>query len=128
DLARDFRIVAQKLLGVLSALPEALGVIGEPGAGLLHHTGLHTQVDELARLRHAFAIHDVELDLLERRRQLVLDHLNPRLVADGLLAILHRTDAADVEAHGGIELERVAARRRLRSAAPAPDLHPELAD
>jgi hypothetical protein len=115
DLARQLGIVAQEALGVLAPLAEALAVIGEPGARLLDDAGLDAEVDELAGLRHALAIHDVELDLLEGRRQLVLDHLDAGLVADDLVAILDRADAADVEAHRGIELERIAAGGRLRA-------------
>ncbi len=60
----------------------------EPGAGLLDHPGLDAQVDQLATLADALAVHDVELDLPERRRQLVLHHLHPGLVADDLVAVL----------------------------------------
>ena len=56
------------------------------------------------------AVDDVELGLLERRRDLVLRHLDADAVADRLDALLERLDAADVEAHGRVELERAAAR------------------
>src|SRR5262245_51395343 len=97
DLGGDVGIVLEEELGVLAALADALAVVGEPGARLLHHAGLDPEVDELAVLRHALAVHDVELDLLERRRELVLDHLDPGLVADHLVALLDHADAADVE-------------------------------
>src|SRR5581483_1918535 len=84
DLGGDIGIVLQEGLGVLAALPDALAVIGEPGARLLDHTGLDAEVDDLAILRDALAVHDVELDLLERRRELVLDHLDAGLVAGDL--------------------------------------------
>ena len=105
----------QEGLGVLAALADALAVIGIPGAGFLDHAGLDAKIDQFAGLRDALAIHDVEFDLLERRRHLVLDHLHAGLVADDLVAFLDRADAADVEAHGGIEFQRIAARRRLRA-------------
>ena len=115
-------------LGVLAALAEADAVEGEPGAGLLDDAGLDAEVDQFARLGDAFAVHDVELDLLERRSDLVLDHLDPRLVADDLVAVLDRADAADVEPDGGVELQRVAARRRLGRTVHDADLHPDLVD
>jgi hypothetical protein len=59
--------------------------------------GLDAEIDQFAGLGDALAIHDVELDLLEGRRHLVLDHLDPGLVADHLVAVLDRADAADVE-------------------------------
>ena len=67
------------------------------------------EVEQLALERDALVVEDVELGLAERRRDLVLHHLDPRAVADHLLALLDGGDAADVEAHRGVELERVAA-------------------
>src|SRR5690606_40753544 len=67
----------------------------------------------------------VEFDLLERRRDFVLDDLDPGFVADDLVALLDRADAADVQAHGGIELERVAARGSFGVAEHDADLHAE---
>src|SRR5580704_10514380 len=119
----DIGIGLEEELGVLAALADALAVEGEPGAGLLHHAGPHAQIDELARLGDALTIHDIELDLLERRRELVLDHLHAGEVADHFVALLDRADAADIEAYRGIELERVPARRGLRRAVHHADLH-----
>jgi hypothetical protein len=107
------RVVLQELLGVLAPLPDPFIAVGEPGAGFLDHAGLHAEIEQLAGLGDALAIHDVEFDLLERRRDLVLDHLDAGLVAHHLVAVLDRADAADVEADGGVELQRVAARRGL---------------
>ncbi len=124
----DAGIVPEKFLGVLAPLTETLAVVREPGAGLLHDTGLDAEVDQLAGLGDALAVHDVELDLLERRRQLVLDHLHAGLVADHLVALLDRADAADVEADRGVEFQRVAAAGGLRVAEHHADLHADLID
>src|SRR5260221_12163510 len=62
DRRGDRRIGLQEGFGVLSALADALAIIGEPGAGLLHHAGGDAEIDELAGLRHALGIHAVELD------------------------------------------------------------------
>src|SRR5262252_1251005 len=81
DLGRDLRILLQELLGILPALADALAAIGEPGPRLLNDSGLGAEIDELAGLRDALAIHDVEFDDAERRGHLVLHHLHPRLAA-----------------------------------------------
>src|SRR5271156_4284015 len=94
DFCRDVGIGLEERFRVLAALTDALTVIGEPGAGFFDDAGLDAEIDQFAVLGDAFAIHDVELDLLERRRQLVLDHFYPRLVADHLVAFLNRADAA----------------------------------
>src|SRR5262249_59121980 len=98
-------------LGVLAALADALAIEGEPGARLLDDPGLDPEIDQFSRLGDALAIHDVEFDLFERGRYLVLDHLHACLVADHLLALLDGADAADVEADRGVEFERVSAAR-----------------
>ena len=72
--------------------------IAEPGARLLDQAGLDAEVEDFADLADALAVHDVELDLLERRRDLVLDHLHPGGVADDIVAVLDLAGAADVEA------------------------------
>ena len=49
-------------------------------------------------------------------------------VADDFLAVLDGADAADVEAHRSVELERVAAGRGLGVAEHHADLHADLVD
>ena len=61
-------------------------------------------------------------------RHLVLDHFDAGLVADDFFAGLDGADAADVEAHRGVELERVAAGGGLRVAEHHADLHADLVD
>ena len=76
----------------------------------------------------ALAVHDVELGLAERRADLVLDDLDPGAVADDLGAVLQRLDAADVEAHRRVELQRPTARRGLGRPEHHADLLPQLVD
>src|SRR5262245_64530516 len=118
----------QEGLGVFAALADPLTVIGKPGAGFFDNAGLDAEIHQLADLGDALAIHNVEFHLLERRGHLVLDDFDTRLVADDLLAILDLANAADIEAHGGVELERIAAGGRLRVAEHDADLHADLID
>ena len=126
--SRNVRIFLEIDLGVLAALADADRVIAEPGAGLLDDAGLDAEVEDFADLGHAFAVHDVEFDLLERRRDLVLDDLHAGRIADDIVAILDLAGAADVETDRSIELQRVAACRRLWIAVHDADLHPDLVD
>src|SRR4030095_15591473 len=73
-------------------------------------------------------IEDVELDLLERRRHLVLDHLDASPVTDHVLLFLDRADPADIEAHRRIELERVTTCGGLTRAEDYTNLHSDLVD
>src|SRR5262249_57460929 len=63
DLGGDVGVGPEEGLGVLAALADALAVVGEPGARLFDHARLDADIDQLAALRHAFAVHDIELDL-----------------------------------------------------------------
>src|SRR5438094_4110596 len=106
-------VMLQIGFGVLAALADALASIRESCAGFFDDAGLDAEIDQFAAFRDALAVHDVEIDDLERRRHLVLDELDPGLVADHLVAVLDRTDAAHIEPDGGIEFHRLAAGRRF---------------
>src|SRR5690242_9817895 len=66
DLARDIAVLLEEGARRLASLADARTVIGIPGAGFLHDPGLHPQIQQFAGLGNAAAVHDVELDLLER--------------------------------------------------------------
>src|SRR5205814_5941417 len=123
DFLGDVGVRLEKRLGVLAALADALAVVGKPGAGFFDDPGLDPEIEDLAGLRDALAVHDVELDLLERRGELVLDDLDPGLVADDLVAFLDHADAANVEAHGCIEFQRIAAAGRPGASVHHADPH-----
>ena len=89
---------------------------------------LHAEVDQASLSRDTDTVEDVELGLLERRGHLVLDDLHPRAVSDGVGAVLQRLDATDVQAHGGVELQRLSARGGLGRAEEDADLLTQLVD
>src|SRR6185503_20930005 len=99
--------------GVLAALAEPLVAEAEVRARLRHYFPLEPRVEHRAFPGDAGAVDDAELRLLERRRDLVLHDLDAHPVAERLDAVLERLDAADVEPHGRVELQRATARRRL---------------
>src|SRR5262245_29010326 len=82
DGAIDVRIVLEKLLCVLAPLPQTFATISKPRARFFDDPPVDGEVDEIARARDPFAIHDVELGLAERRRHLVLHDLHPRAATD----------------------------------------------
>src|SRR3546814_16086145 len=92
---------------MFAALSDADRIIAEPGARFLDDAGLDAQIEDLADLRNALPVHDVEFDLLERRRDLVLDDFHAGRVADDLVAILDLAGSADV----GISEERLVGQR-----------------
>src|SRR5690242_2993228 len=106
-------MLAQESRGVLAALAEPLVAEAEVRARLRDDLALDRRVEHSAFPGDAGAVDDVELRLLERRRDLVLHDLDAHPVPERLDAVLERLDAADVEPHGRVELQRATARRRL---------------
>src|SRR5204863_4981276 len=128
DAAHEFGVLSQGVLRVLAALAEPLTIVRKPRARLLDDAVRHRKVEHVALARDALAVHDVELALAEWGRDLVLDDLDLRAVADHAVAVLDRADAAYVEAHGGVELEGPPAGRRLRASEHDADLLTNLVD
>src|SRR5690348_4946892 len=86
DRRRDLGVLAQKVARVLAALADPLAVERVPGARLLDDALLRRDVDELAFLRDAGPVEDVELGLAERRGDLVLHDLHLGPAPDHLVA------------------------------------------
>src|SRR5690606_27493722 len=76
----------------------------------------------------ALVVHEVEFNAAEGRGYFVLDDFHAMPPSDHLLAFFDLRDAANVEAHGGVELQRLAARRRFRVAEHDAYLHADLVD
>ena len=110
DLLDEVGVLGEEARGVLAALAETLVAEAEVRARFLDDLLLETDVEDGALPRDARPVDDVELGLLERRRDLVLDDLDPDAVAERLGAVLQRLDPADVETDRRVELERAAAR------------------
>src|SRR5208283_3265211 len=119
-------MVPQKTLRVFPSLSQSFSIIRIPGAGLFYKVCLHAQVQNVAFPGYAASVDDIEFDLAERGRYLVLDDLYPGTVTDNVLTFLDRTDPSDVEPHGGVELERVASRRSFGRAVHDPYFHSDL--
>ena len=88
----------------------------------------HRIVKQASLAADALSIEDVKLCRAERRGNLVFDNLGLCAVSHHGGSILELLPAADVDAHGRIELERPAARRRLRIAVHDPHLLAKLVD
>src|SRR4051812_28451032 len=128
DLVGEVGVVPQEVARVLLALAELVALVGVPGTGLAHEALLHTHVDEATLATEALTPDQVELGLLERRRDLVLHDLDPHPAADRVGALLQGLDPAHVQTHRGVELQRTATGGDLRRAVDDADLLPQLVD
>src|SRR5690606_8027255 len=128
DAAAKLVVFLKERLHILAPLAEPFAPIGEPGTALFDNVVRRGQIDKVAGVRDALAVHNIELAFAKRRSDLVLDHLDPGAVADNLVAVFDRADAANVQPHAGVKLQRLAARRRFRRAKEYTDLFPKLID
>ena len=126
DFTHQIGVLAQVIFGILASLADADIAVGEECAALLDDFELGRQIENITGLGDALVEHDVELGSAERRRHLVLDHLDAGAIADHFVADLDRLDAAHVQTHGGIELERLTAGGGFRVAEHHADLLAQL--
>src|SRR5205823_1384102 len=108
-LLKDYWLILQSLLRVLATLAESLALVREPRTTLFNYAIVRREIEQVAFLRNAFAVHDVELGLAERRRDFVFRDFHFRAIADHAIGVLDRADATDVEAQAGIEFQRASA-------------------
>src|SRR5581483_4163328 len=99
ELLADVRILLQKDSRVFATLAHALAAEADPRTGLLQHSFLDAQIDQVALARDSFAVQNIELRFAKRRRHLVLHHFRARPRTDHLVAFLDRLDPANVHTH-----------------------------
>ena len=128
DLRTHFRVIAQILLRILSALPDLIAVISIPGTALIDDIILRRQIQDISHHGNTLAEHDIKFRLLKRRRDLILNHLHPRSVTDHFSALLQGLDPSDIQTNGRIELQSASAGGRLRVAEHHPHLLTQLVD
>src|SRR5678816_3630134 len=107
DFGHQHRIVLQIHLRVFSALSNPLRAVAIHRTSLVDDPRLGSDIEHQARMADPLGVHDIELSLLERRGNLVLHDLHAYVRPDDVLLLLHRTNAANVETHRRIELERL---------------------
>ena len=125
---RDFRVLPEEPLGVLTPLAELVVLIGVPGPTLTYDVVFDCNVQQTSLARDALAEHNVKFCETKWRCHLVLDNLGPDPIPGCFLAVLDGLDPPDIDASGRIELESTAAGSHLRTPEHHPDLLPELID
>jgi hypothetical protein len=121
-------MATQEFAGIVLALADLFTLVRIPGPGFLDQFVGDPEFDDFTGAGNAFAVKNVENGFAEGRGNLVLDDLDLGFVTNHFVTALDRADATDVEADGGVELERVAAGGGFRRAEHDADLHPDLVD
>src|ERR1700756_1043223 len=106
QLGHDVLVIFQELAGILAPLANAFALIAEPRPRLLKNIVVDRDVEQVALARNTFSVEDVELGLAEGRRDFILHHLHPRPRTGYHVAFLDGGNAANVDPHRRIELQR----------------------
>ena len=93
----------EELLGIFSALPQALPFIGKPGTAFFNQLPFDGLIEKIAYIRNALVVDDVEFSVLERRCELILYDLYPCSVANVLGPFFNGTDPANIDTNGGLK-------------------------
>src|SRR6185437_1724318 len=122
NLPSQLLIVLEEDPHIVLTLPDAITLVRVPGAGLVDNPLRAGELNDLAFARDTLPVHDLELGLAERWRHFVLYDLHPGHIACDFLAVLDRADAAHVETHRSVELQRVTAGRGIGASKHHADL------
>src|SRR5438270_10450524 len=125
---KDVFVLFQEGADVLATLADAFALVAVPCATLVHDVVQHREIENIALTRNPLAIENVELRIAKRSRHLIFDNLDLGAGTDNRIAILHRPDAADIDADRGVELQRLATGGRLRIAEHHANLLANLVD
>src|SRR5579862_2832084 len=75
DLAANVGMFLQELPRIVTALAQTIRLVGNPCAGFLKQAAGYSQVEQVAFLRNAFTVNDVEFGFAEWRGNFVLHDL-----------------------------------------------------
>src|SRR5689334_21209483 len=87
NLEQRLWIILHGLLRILTALAQSFAFIREPRTTLFNHTVIGSKIEQVAFLRNALAVHDVEFNLTEGRRDFVLRDFDFGAIADDAITV-----------------------------------------
>ena len=93
------RVILEQCLAGIGTLSEFRTALAIPAAALFDDIVGYSQTEYLAGTADAFAKHDVELCLAERRSHLVLHNLYANQITYYLIAVLDGCSLADIQTH-----------------------------
>src|SRR5262249_14732127 len=108
DFLANVFVFLKENAGVFTALPDTFSSVAEPSAGLFEDAFVDAEVDEVAFAGDAFAVKNVKFSFAEGCSDFVFHDFGAGARTDDAIALLDGLDAANIDAHGGVEFERTA--------------------
>src|SRR5690606_8963378 len=100
-------IVGEELFYRIASLSYFTIAIAIPGAAFLQDIQLHAHIYYFTYFADSFSENNIELYLAERRCYFILHHFHAGAVAACHIAVFDLADAADIQANGSIEFQRI---------------------
>ena len=121
-------IVLQKQACIVAPLRHAHIPIGIPSPSLVDDFVVYGHIQHRSLMRDAFAVNNVKFSGFKRRSNFIFYNLNPRPVADDVVAVFDGINPAHVKPNGSIEFKRFTACGGFRIAEHYANFFAELVD
>src|SRR6266540_4304906 len=127
DLFVQGAVVLEDFLCRVAPLSQLGAFVIQPGTALLDDLFFQCKIEESASGGNSLVIHDIELGFGERRSNFVFHDFDARPISRyNAVGLFDGADAADIDSHAGVKLQRPAAGSRLRVSKHDSDLFPNL--
>jgi len=118
---RQLGVLHQILFRLFATLSERVFAMAEVSASLFDDAEADSRIQDVSFLGDALGVKDIELRLAERGSDLVFHDFDACFISHDLLGIAgfpnrflqDLVDAADIEAQGAVELQRISSGRRF---------------
>src|SRR6266498_3666057 len=127
DLFVQGAVVLEDFLCRVAALRQLGAFVTQPGTTLLDDLFFQCKIEESASGGNSLVIHDIELGFGERRSNFVFHDFDARPISRyNAVGLFDGADAADIDSHAGVKLQRPAAGSHLRVSKHDSDLFSNL--
>lgn len=128
DLKRELRIIIEILIGVIEKMKEKMGIIGEKGKRIIKKKGIEKKIEKIEKIGKEREINDIELEMIERRREIVIKKIKEGMVEKKLVEIIDGEDKENIEEKRRIEIERIEESCSLRREENEKDINEDMVD
>src|SRR3989338_7255075 len=105
DFVKELWIVFQEIANCITALPQLLMVVRQPGSRFFKHLMLNGNVNDTGRTRNSLIEHNIEFRSFKRSGAFVFYDFKFYTISNYFLTFFDRADTSDIKPHGRIELK-----------------------